>query len=72
MLTRRKGDLIRWQWLEDEEDGLDTYFEMRIHIDGITKEVALLITDFAEPDDKDEAVALWEQQISNLKQVVGG
>ena len=72
MLTRRKGELIRWQWLEDEEDGLDTFFEMRIHIDGITKEVALLITDYAEPDDKDEAVALWEQQISNLKQVVGG
>jgi len=70
-LSLRKPESIKWQWLEDEEDDLDTYFELRIHIDSITKEVALLVTDFAEPDEVEEGKALWEQQIQSLKQVIG-
>lgn len=70
-LGLRKGEYIRWQWLEDEEEGLDTYVELRIHIDAITKEVALLVTDFAEPDEMDESMALWEQQVVALKQQIG-
>ena len=70
-LGLRKGEYIRWQWLDDEEEGLDTFVELRIHIDSITKEVALLVTDFAEPDDMDESKALWEQQVASLKQNIG-
>jgi len=37
----------------------------------LTKDVSLVITDFAEEDEIDEAKMLWESQISDLKQVLG-
>jgi len=44
---------------------------MRIIVDEITKDVSLFITDFAEDDEVDEAKMLWENQVSDLKQVLG-
>jgi hypothetical protein len=55
----------------DEEEGESYYFEMRIQVDEITKDVSLMITDFAEEDEVDEAKMLWDNQISSLKQVLG-
>jgi hypothetical protein len=33
--------------------------------------VALVITDFAEPDEKRDAVMLWNKQIEDLKRSTG-
>ena len=44
---------------------------MRIIVDEITKDVSLFITDFAEEDEVDEAKMLWDNQVSDLKQVIG-
>ncbi|MCR9173261.1 MAG: START-like domain-containing protein [bacterium] len=70
-LSRKNGAKIRWQWLEDEEDGEDTYFELFYEVDPMTKSVILTVTDFAEPDEMEEAKRLWEQQINNLRGVIG-
>ena len=69
VLQRKSNKFIRFQWDEDEEE--DAYFEFRIHIDELTGDVALLITDFAEEDEKDDAVDLWDTQISELKHAIG-
>jgi len=69
VLQRKSNQFIRFQWEEDEED--DAYFEFRIHTDELTGDVALLITDFAEEDEKDDAVDLWDTQISELKHAIG-
>jgi len=66
---KKKGELIRFQWLEDE--GTDYYFELRIQVDEITKDVSIMITDFAEEDEVEEGKLLWENMISNLKHVLG-
>ena len=69
--TIRKGDSIKFQWEDDEGD--DCYFEMTIKIDDLTKEVALIITDFAEGDEEqEEAKLLWDNNIVKLKQAIGG
>ena len=47
------------------------FFEFRIVVDELTKDVSLIVTDFAEEDEIDEAKMLWESQISDLKQVLG-
>jgi len=44
---------------------------IKIVVDELTKDVSLVITDFAEEDEIDEAKMLWESQISDLKQVLG-
>lgn len=68
MLKRKSDEFVRFAWLENEDDN---YFEMRIIVDEITKDVSLFITDFAEEDEVDEAKMLWENQISDLKHVLG-
>lgn len=70
-LSRKNGAKIRWQWLDDEENDEDTYFELYYEVDPMTKSVILTVTDFAEPDEMEEAKLLWEQQINNLRGVIG-
>lgn len=71
LVVARPNVKIRWKWLEDEEEDVDSYFEFRFDVDPMTKDVVLSITDFAEPDELEEAQALWEQQIGDLKRVLG-
>ncbi|GAA4977395.1 START-like domain-containing protein [Algibacter aquimarinus] len=71
LLNKKSGERVKFRWMEDEEDGLSCYFEIRIQVDEITKDVSLMVSDFAEEDEIDEAKMLWENQISSLKQVLG-
>ncbi len=71
LLTKKSGERVKFRWLSDDEDGATYYFEIRIQVDEITKDVSLMITDFAEDDEIDEGKMLWENQIGSLKQVLG-
>ena len=71
LLNKKSGERVKFRWLEDEEDDQTYYFEIRIQVDEITKDVSLMVTDFAEEDEVDEAKMLWTNQISSLKQVLG-
>ncbi|MFZ9027576.1 MAG: START-like domain-containing protein [Crocinitomicaceae bacterium] len=71
LITKKPNSKIRWQWVEDEEDGIDSYFELRMEVDPMTKAVILNVTDFAESDEMEEAKLLWEKQINNLRGVIG-
>lgn len=70
LLSKKSGERIKFKWLNDEDDQT-SYFEIKIQVDDITKDVSLIITDFAEEDEVDESKMLWENQISSLKQVLG-
>jgi len=69
LIRKKNGELVKFKWEESEGD--ESYFEMKIIVDEITKDVSLLITDFAEEDEIDESKMLWENQISSLKHVIG-
>ena len=69
LVSKNKGQSIRLQWLADEDT--DYYFEMRIQVDAITKDVSIMVTDFAEDDEIEEGKMLWENMISELKQLLG-
>ncbi len=69
LLSKKNGERIKFRWLDDEDT--DYFFEMRIQVDDITKDVSLMITDFAEEDEVDEGKLLWENMISNLKHILG-
>ncbi|RDY61792.1 START-like domain-containing protein [Flagellimonas nanhaiensis] len=68
MLKRKSDEFVKFAWEENDDD---TYFEMKIIVDEITKDVSLFITDFAEEDELDEAKMLWENQVADLKHVLG-
>ena len=69
LLGKKSGERIKFRWLDDEDT--DYFFELRIQVDDITKDVSLMITDFAEEDEDDEGKMLWENMVSNLKHVLG-
>jgi uncharacterized protein YndB with AHSA1/START domain len=71
LLAKKSGDRVRFRWLEDEEDNNVYYFEIRIQVDEITKDVSLMVTDFADEDEQEESKMLWENMIGSLKQVLG-
>jgi|TARA_B110000305_G_C19196220_1_gene518967 uncharacterized protein YndB with AHSA1/START domain len=66
----KKSDLkIRFKWLESEGD--DSYFEFRIEVDELTKDVSLMITDFSEKDEVEDSKMFWDNQIEELKHRIG-
>ena len=69
LVSKNKGQSISFQWIDDEDT--DYYFEMRIQVDAITKDVSIMVTDFAEDDEIEEGKMLWENMISELKQLLG-
>ena len=73
VIQRKTNKFIRFRWTDEDEDEdeEESYFEFRIRTDELTGDVALIITDFAEEAEKDDAVDLWDTQISELKHVIG-
>ena len=70
LLRKNNNEKIQFQWLDDEDS--DYYFELRIQFDEITKDVSLIVTDFAEDEEEvEESKLLWTNQISDLKKVLG-
>jgi hypothetical protein len=57
--------------LDDEEEDNEYFFEMSFEVDPMTKTVVMRVTDFAEEDEIEESQMLWEQQVGELKRVLG-
>ena len=66
----RKSESVKFQWEDDEDE--DYFFEMTIRIDDLTKDVALLVTDFADEGEEDEIQLMWDNNVDNLKKAIGG
>ncbi len=71
MSSKKTGEKVKFRWVDDENNDGEYYFELRILVDEITKDVSLMVVDFAEEDDVAESKQLWENQVSDLKHVLG-
>ena len=69
LVSKKMPEKIRFQWMDDKDT--DYYFELRIQFDEITKDVSLIVTDFAEDGEVEESKMLWTNQVSDLKKVLG-
>jgi uncharacterized protein YndB with AHSA1/START domain len=70
LIIKKAEDRIRFKWLESEDD--DSFFEIKIEVDALTKDVSLIVTDFADDEDEvEESKQLWENQIDELKHTIG-
>ena len=70
LLRKNNNEKIQFQWLDDDDSNY--YFELRIQFDEITKDVSLIVTDFADDEQEvEESKLLWTNQISDLKKVLG-
>ena len=64
IISKKVNQHIRFKWVESEGD--ESYFEFRIDIDDLTEDVSLIITDYSEEGEIDEAKLLWDSQIHSL------
>ncbi len=69
MINKKDMKYVRFHWLDDDDE--KSYFEFKINVDELTGDIALIITDFAEPDEIEDAKELWETQVQELKHVIG-
>ena len=69
LITKKSPERIKLKWINNDDDS--SFFELRIQVDSITKDVSIIVTDFADDNEVEESKMLWENQISSLKQVLG-
>lgn len=68
LVEKEENEFVRFRWLTQPKD---CYFEFRIKIDGITNEVALIVTDYVEKGDENESQLLWDSQVHELMHILG-
>lgn len=71
LCSKKSGEKVKFKWVDSANKDTDYFFELSILVDEITKDVSLMVVDFAEEDEVSEAKLLWENQISDLKHVIG-
>jgi uncharacterized protein YndB with AHSA1/START domain len=67
----KENKLVRFEWVGNGNNKSTNYFEFRLRMEELTGEIALIITDFAEEDEKEDAIYLWDTQINDLKRILG-
>jgi len=71
LCSKKSGEKVRFKWVDSNNKDTDYFFELNILVDEITKDVSLMVIDFADKDEVNEATLLWENQVSDLKHVIG-
>jgi hypothetical protein len=66
----KENRMVRFEWMDIENED-ENYFEFQINIDELTGDLALIITDFADPEEKEDAISLWNSQVTDLKRLLG-
>lgn len=69
LLQIKENKSIRFRWINDDDP--KSYFEFRIDHDDLTGDSYLTIIDFAEENEQNDAIDLWDSQIAELKHVLG-
>lgn len=68
--NQKENKMVRYEWKDSDEKD-ENYFEFIIAQDDLTKDVSLLVTDFADEDEKEATTDLWNTQITKLKHLLG-
>lgn len=70
MVSVKENKSVRFEWLDVDDDESNA-FEFHIKTHELTGDTALIITDFAEEEEKDDAIYLWDTQVARLKKILG-
>lgn len=60
---------VKFRWKNAHPD---EFFEFEIIHDEITDDTALVVIDFIEPEEEKNIVQLWQNQVHDLKVLLGG
>ena len=71
LASKKTGEKVKFKWVDENSKDTEYFFELHILVDELTKDVSLMVVDFADKNEVDEATLLWENQISDLKHLIG-
>ena len=71
LASKKSGEKVKFRWVDENNKDTEYFFELNILEDELTKDVSLMVVDFAHKEELEEATQLWENQISDLKHVIG-
>ena len=71
LASKKTGEKVKFKWVDDNNKDTEYFFELNILVDELTKDVSLMVVDFAHKEELEESTQLWENQISDLKHVIG-
>ena len=69
LVDMKKNSYVRFKWLDADDE--EEFFGFSLHVEPLTEE-ALIITDFVDTDEEEDAVELWNKQVEMLHRTVGG
>lgn len=69
IINKKPQSSIRYRWLDEEDENY--YFEFLLRKLDLSGDMTLEVTDFSEPDEIGDAIALWESQIDEMKRRLG-
>ena len=70
LVDMKKNSFVRFKWLDADDE--EEFFEFSVHVEPLTEEVALIITDFVDTDEEGDEIELWNKQVEMLHRTVGG
>lgn len=70
LVDMKKNSHVRFRWLDADDE--NEFFEFSLHVEPLTEEVALIITDFVDADEEGDSIELWNKQVEMLHRTVGG
>ncbi len=68
-ISIKNGVSLKLRW--DDEEFKKHYFEFKITSNELTKDTTLIITDFANGEEHDDLINLWNEQVSILRKKLG-
>lgn len=71
LASKKSDEKVKFRWLDEDDKDSEYYFELKIILDELTKDVTLMVTDFAEEDELKDQQQLWDNQVADLKKVLG-
>lgn len=69
LLDQKTNSFVKFRWEDAENE--NEYFEFNIHVQPLTEDVALIITDFVDEEETDDAIELWNNQMEKLHRNLG-
>ncbi len=67
----RENRAVRFKWADEEIASEDNWFEFRLTSEELSDDVALIISDSCEEEEKDDTVSLWDTEVQRLKTALG-
>ena len=68
----KKNRYVKFSFLEDGEVRKDhDYLEFKLEINELTQSVFIRIVEYTETDDLEESFQIWDNLLSQLKEIIG-